>query len=250
MSRRRAQEPEDPSKMSFMQAVTAWVFGEGDANAGFNSARWAAAAKYIQAHGGVVTAEEMRPFLDHPDPCHPQLCPLRLMACKVSSKPSQSADLKAPVRLAARHARVACANSHGGLQDEADVLPLVVRLHGEAIIDDGHLLYRFPELQKRTQGGSSRPAGLAGRVASALGLGSSEIKNTSYVGDYVALQGARTALPVKICMWFLTPLIVSPISPVCAKLLHSPCSHRRMLPSASRFSTQISFFHTITGSCG
>jgi hypothetical protein len=58
------EQPADVS-LSFMQAVTSWVFGDGDPNRGFDAARWAAAAAYIQAHGGVVAAEEMRPFLDH-----------------------------------------------------------------------------------------------------------------------------------------------------------------------------------------
>ena len=63
----RARGEEQPADvgMGFMQAVTSWVFGDGDPNAGFDDARWAAAATYIQEHGGVVAAEEMRPFLDH-----------------------------------------------------------------------------------------------------------------------------------------------------------------------------------------
>ena len=71
------------------------------------------------------------------------------------------------------------------------MLPLVVRLHGEAIIDDGKILYRFPELQKRTRGTSSRMGGIADRVATALGLG---IKSTSYAGEFVELQGAQRVL--------------------------------------------------------
>jgi hypothetical protein len=50
--------------MGFMQAITSFVFGDGDPNQGFEDARYAAAATYIMDHGGVVAAEEMRPYLD------------------------------------------------------------------------------------------------------------------------------------------------------------------------------------------
>lgn len=63
----RTRSKESEATKSFLEAVTSWVFGDGDPNRGFDEARWAAAAQYIQAHGGVVAAEEMRPFLDHTD---------------------------------------------------------------------------------------------------------------------------------------------------------------------------------------
>ena len=85
--------------LSFMQAVTAWVFGEGDANAGFDNARWAAAAKYIQAHGGVVAAEEMRPFMDSAAP-HDSVCasPLRSSAARALRRPPQAGERLNPFR--------------------------------------------------------------------------------------------------------------------------------------------------------
>jgi hypothetical protein len=63
----RRPSKENEATISFLEAVTSWVFGDGDPNRGFSKARWAAAAQYIQVHGGVVAAEEMRPFLDHTD---------------------------------------------------------------------------------------------------------------------------------------------------------------------------------------
>jgi hypothetical protein len=58
-----AQKGED-GELGFFEAVTSFVFGDGDPNEGFEQARWAAVAERIQELGGVVSAEEMRPFLD------------------------------------------------------------------------------------------------------------------------------------------------------------------------------------------
>ena len=89
------------------------------------------------------------------------------------------------------------------MQDEADVLPLVVRLGGEAIIDSGDVLYRFPELQKRARDEGSSVGGIAGRVASALGLSSNDTQR-EYTGDFVALAGAPLALALRPCSSLLT----------------------------------------------
>jgi hypothetical protein len=55
---------ETPTEMTFPQAVWSFVFGDKNPNGDFERALWAAAAHRIQELEGVVTAEEMRPFLD------------------------------------------------------------------------------------------------------------------------------------------------------------------------------------------
>jgi hypothetical protein len=58
------------------------------------------------------------------------------------------------------------------VQEEEYMIPLLLRLGGEVIIDDGVLLYRFPELQKRARAVStSLPMGAAnsfGKVGALL----------------------------------------------------------------------------------
>jgi hypothetical protein len=50
---------------SFLQ-VFSFVFGDGDPNADREEYRWKEIGKFIAQKGGVVTAEELAPFLDPP----------------------------------------------------------------------------------------------------------------------------------------------------------------------------------------
>lgn len=46
--------------------VFSFVFGDGDPNAGRDEYRWKEIGRFIAQKGGVVTAEELAPFLDPP----------------------------------------------------------------------------------------------------------------------------------------------------------------------------------------
>lgn len=100
----------DPG-MSFLEAVFSFVFGDGDPNIDFERRRWEAIGRYIQYRGGVVTAEELAPFLD------------------LKSSPSR-------LQTAA-------------VVDESYVLPVLTRFNGSPEVDDkGNILYTFPQLQQ------------------------------------------------------------------------------------------------------
>jgi len=50
--------------LGFLEAVFDVVFGGPDPNADYDAARWAAVSAAIEAAGGVVTAEQLAPYLD------------------------------------------------------------------------------------------------------------------------------------------------------------------------------------------
>ncbi|KAJ7976123.1 Iron-sulfur cluster biosynthesis family protein [Quillaja saponaria] len=60
--RRRIQA--DSDKMNFIESIFSFVFGDGDPNQGIEEERWKLIGKYIASNGGVVTAEELAPYLD------------------------------------------------------------------------------------------------------------------------------------------------------------------------------------------
>ncbi|TKY63263.1 hypothetical protein E2542_SST13132 [Spatholobus suberectus] len=60
--RRRLQADDD--KMNFIESVFSFVFGDGDPNQGIEEERWKLIGQYISSNGGVVTAEELAPYLD------------------------------------------------------------------------------------------------------------------------------------------------------------------------------------------
>ena len=107
------------------------MFGDGDPNQDYEEGRWRALGQYIQRRNGVVTAEEMAPFLDPPVPD----------AASVSG-------------------------SSGIETDDSFVLPALVKFGGEPFVDDaGHLLYRFPSFQRTV---IQRVRAQAGRQSVAL----------------------------------------------------------------------------------
>nr|XP_043609838.1 uncharacterized protein At5g03900, chloroplastic-like [Erigeron canadensis] len=61
--RRRRVRKED-NGMNFIESVFSFVFGDGDPNEGIEEERWKLIGQYIAANGGVVTAEELAPYLD------------------------------------------------------------------------------------------------------------------------------------------------------------------------------------------
>ena len=104
----------DNRELSLPEAIFSFVFGDGDPNQDFEEGRWRALGQYIQRRNGVVTAEEMAPFLDPP-------------------APSASA----------------ISGASGIEMDDSFVLPALIKFGGEPFVDEeGHLLYRFPSFQR------------------------------------------------------------------------------------------------------
>ncbi|KAJ9129132.1 hypothetical protein P3X46_034091 [Hevea brasiliensis] len=62
--RRRQVQIDDDGKMNFIESVFSFVFGDGDPNQGIEEERWKLIGQYISSNGGVVTAEELAPYLD------------------------------------------------------------------------------------------------------------------------------------------------------------------------------------------
>ncbi|KAK3271563.1 hypothetical protein CYMTET_20102 [Cymbomonas tetramitiformis] len=98
------------SNMNFLEAVFSFVFGDGDPNEGTDEKRWYEVAQLIRNNNGVVTAEQLAPWLDlQSEPDLEGLCP-----------------------------------------DEAHVVPVLQRYEGEPVVsEEGRLLYWFPRLQKK-----------------------------------------------------------------------------------------------------
>ncbi|KAL0316105.1 UNVERIFIED_CONTAM: putative protein, chloroplastic [Sesamum radiatum] len=61
---RRRQLREGDGGMNFIESVFSFVFGDGDPNQGIEEERWKLIGQYIASNGGVVTAEELAPYLD------------------------------------------------------------------------------------------------------------------------------------------------------------------------------------------
>ncbi|KAK4419383.1 putative protein, chloroplastic [Sesamum alatum] len=61
---RKRRVREGDSGMNFIESVFSFVFGDGDPNQGIEEERWKLIGEYITSNGGVVTAEELAPFLD------------------------------------------------------------------------------------------------------------------------------------------------------------------------------------------
>ena len=106
-----------PPAMSFVEAVFSFVFGDGDPNMFYERQKWEAVGTFIQSRGGVVSAEELAPFLD------------------------------------VRADQIAGVNRRGGREssvvDESYVLPALTRFGGNPEVDaNGNILYRFPSLQR------------------------------------------------------------------------------------------------------
>ncbi|WCJ20542.1 Iron-sulfur cluster biosynthesis family protein [Euphorbia peplus] len=62
--RRRQVKRDDDGKMNFIESIFSFVFGDGDPNQGIEEERWKLIGQYISSNGGVVTAEELAPYLD------------------------------------------------------------------------------------------------------------------------------------------------------------------------------------------
>lgn len=102
------EQPRDPSEMGFFESVFSYIFGDGNPNQGLEERRLSLAAEMIRQSNGAVTAEQLAPYSDAPDPDEDE----RLYV------------------------------------DESFVLPIVTQLDGEPqVTEDGDIVYVFPELQ-------------------------------------------------------------------------------------------------------
>ncbi|GMH09921.1 hypothetical protein Nepgr_011762 [Nepenthes gracilis] len=61
---RRRRRQRDDNGMNFIESVFSFVFGDGDPNQGIEEERWKLIGQYIAENGGVITAEELAPYLD------------------------------------------------------------------------------------------------------------------------------------------------------------------------------------------
>ena len=61
--RRRRRDRGRDSDMNFLEAVFSFLFGDGDPNADLDDRRWQSIAAVVRANQGVVTAEQVAPFL-------------------------------------------------------------------------------------------------------------------------------------------------------------------------------------------
>ncbi|KAL4587601.1 hypothetical protein LXL04_000473 [Taraxacum kok-saghyz] len=61
---RRRRVRKEGAGMNFIESVFSFVFGDGDPNEGIEEERWKLIGQYISSNGGVVTAEELAPYLD------------------------------------------------------------------------------------------------------------------------------------------------------------------------------------------
>ncbi|KAG2434769.1 hypothetical protein HXX76_007654 [Chlamydomonas incerta] len=115
-------------QLSFVEAIFSFVFGDGDPNADFEERRWQRLGEMIRAKGGVVTAEEMAPYLDPPAPADP---PGRYGSSSLYDSGS-----------------TASSEPYIPYPDENFVLPALIKFGGEPTVDEeGRILYRFPALQ-------------------------------------------------------------------------------------------------------
>jgi hypothetical protein len=104
-------ENKDPSEMGFLESIFSYIFGDGNPNQGLEERRLSLAAQMIRDHNGAVTAEQLAPYCDAPEPSDDQ-------------------------------------GSSSAYVDESFMLPIVTQLDGEPrVTDDGDIIYVFPELQ-------------------------------------------------------------------------------------------------------
>mmetsp|Transcript_18024 Transcript_18024/g.50043 ORF Transcript_18024/g.50043 Transcript_18024/m.50043 type:complete len:450 (+) Transcript_18024:161-1510(+) len=77
----------DPEDMGFLESVFSFVFGDGNPNAGLEEKRLSLAAQMIRDNEGAVTAEQLAPYCDAPNPSSESLSG-SLSSSSSSSSPS------------------------------------------------------------------------------------------------------------------------------------------------------------------
>ena len=114
--RRRQERIAYGEEMNTLEAIFSFVFGDGDQNEGLDDLKWEAIGNVIRNSRGVVTAEQLAPFL---------------IGEAKEEDPNNPLDI------------------------ESFVLPALQRFDGRAEVDEsGNIVYYFPELQKTAAAGS------------------------------------------------------------------------------------------------
>lgn len=118
----------ETQEMNFFEAVFSFVFGDGDPNMYAEGRRWELVGQVLRANGGVVTAEQLAPYLD------------------------LTANGRSPLVLeGASDGRVETT-----VVDESFVLEVLQRFDGAPEVDDnGNIYYSFPKLRTTAGGGGS-----------------------------------------------------------------------------------------------
>mmetsp|Transcript_105536 Transcript_105536/g.336065 ORF Transcript_105536/g.336065 Transcript_105536/m.336065 type:complete len:602 (+) Transcript_105536:72-1877(+) len=110
---------EPPPKMSFLESVFSFVFGDGDPNAQLDETRWQLIGECIAENGGAVVAEQIAPYLDPP-----------------SAAPGDEAAEQRALSQA--------------------MLPVLLRFRGRPEVGpEGDIVYVFPELQEARAAGAA-----------------------------------------------------------------------------------------------
>jgi hypothetical protein len=110
----------DPEEMGFFESIFSYIFGDGNPNQTLEEKRLALVAQMIRSNNGAVTAEQLAPYCDAPNP----------------TDASTSSYI-----------------------DESFVLPIVTQLDGEPrVTEDGDIVYVFPELQVSASSSTVLPA--------------------------------------------------------------------------------------------
>lgn len=65
--RKKQRKGGDSKKLSFLEAIFSFLFGDGNPNAKLEERRWQEIAQVIRNHGGAVVAEQIAPYLDDID---------------------------------------------------------------------------------------------------------------------------------------------------------------------------------------
>lgn len=120
---------EEPGKMSFLEAVFSFLFGDGDPNEKLDQRRSQAVARLVREQGGSVIAEQLAPYMDPPKEFDPT------------------------------EDRV----------DEAFILPAITELGGTPeVTEEGNIIYTFEDLQVSAAGTGSVLESLKGQSAQEL----------------------------------------------------------------------------------
>jgi hypothetical protein len=175
--------------MSFLESIFSFLFGDGNPNADLETYRWRRIGETIRRLGGAVTAEQIAPLLDVPEP----------------------------------------PESRGAVYvDESFMLPVLERFGGRPeVTDDGDIVYVFPDLLNTVSGSGSTSGSASseqshydkgyieeqeyvfskassGQILGAAGLGVLNLLGAVTLGEYMA---QLRAVPLPFLKWLYPPLL-------------------------------------------
>jgi hypothetical protein len=175
--------------MSAFESIFSFLFGDGNPNADLETYRWRRIGETIRRLGGAVTAEQIAPLLDVPEP----------------------------------------PESRGAVYvDESFMLPVLERFGGRPeVTDDGDIVYVFPDLLNTVSGSGSTSGSASseqshydkgyieeqeyvfskassGQILGAAGLGVLNLLGAVTLGEYMA---QLRAVPLPFLKWLYPPLL-------------------------------------------